>query len=99
MRASMIRANDILSDEELEECIDGSSDLTLIRNIIETSQDKNAATVDVLKFAAYFTDHVNDFIDAKPGTNDYDEASTVNWEWGRSIATNINEMVYSKWMK
>lgn len=95
----MVKANDILSDEEIEDCIDGSSNIKLIRNIIEIAQDKNRATIDELKFAAYFTDEVNNFIDEKPGTAAWDEANTNNWEWARSIANNINGVLYEKWMK
>ncbi|NDG32383.1 hypothetical protein EB118_20195 [bacterium] len=95
----MVRANDILSDEELNKCTNNSSNLELIRNIIEISQDKNSATIDGIKFAAYYTDEINNTIKAKPGTAAWDDANTNNWEWARSIATNINEVIYAKWMK
>ena len=52
----MVKANDILSDDEIEQCIKGSSNINLIRNLIEISQDRNRAILDEIKFAAHYSD-------------------------------------------
>ena len=95
----MVKANDILSDDEIEQCIKGSSNINLIRNLIEISQDRNRAILDEIKFAAHYTDEVNNNIKAKRGTAEWDDANTTNWEWGKSIAININGVLYEKWIK
>ena len=95
----MVKANDILSDDEIEQCIKGSSNINLIRNLIEISQDRNRAILDGIKFAAHYSDEVNNNIKAKRGTTEWDDANTTNWEWGKSIATNINGVLYEKWIK
>lgn len=52
--------NDILSDDEIEECIDGSSNITLIRSIIELTQDNN--TVNEESFADIFAFEIRGFM-------------------------------------
>ena len=89
--------NDILSDEEIEECIDGSSNITLIRSIIELTQDNN--TVNEESFADIFAFEIRGFIDAEFESEVWDECNDNNWEWGRCIAENINNLVIDKWTK
>ena len=92
-----MQINDILSDEELEDCIEGSSSTVLIRQAISLSQNNNL--VDEDSFADIFAFELRDFIDAEPSSLEYMEAYEVNWDWGYSIAENINELLVTKWTK
>lgn len=92
-----MKINDLLSDEEIEHCIDGSSDLRMIREIIEVSQLDNL--LDVEDFADMFAYKIRGFIDVtfEEDEEAYDEAYMNNWEWGTSIAENINLLLVDKW--
>jgi len=94
-----MKINDLLSDEEIESCIDGSSDLRMIREIIEVSQLDNL--LDIEDFADMFAYQIRGFIDVtfEEDEDAYDEAYTNNWEWGTSIAENINLLLVDKWTK
>ena len=83
--------NDLLSDEDIEECIDGSSDIGMIREIITLSQ--NDEFVDVESFADVFSYKISGFIDTEEGTEEWIEANENNWAWGFSIAENINNLL------
>jgi hypothetical protein len=92
-----MKINDLLSDEEIENCIDGSSDLRMIREIIEVSQLDNL--LDVEDFADMFAYQIRGFIDVtfEEDEEAYDEAYMNNWDWGISIAENINLLLVDKW--
>ena len=92
-----MKINDLLSDEEIENCIDGSSDLRMIREIIEVSQLDNL--LDIEDFADMFAYKIRGFIDVtfEEDEEAYDEAYMNNWEWGTSIAENINLLLVDKW--
>lgn len=92
-----MKINDLLSDEEIENCIDGSSDLRMIREIIEVSQLDNL--LDIEDFADMFAYRIRGFIDVtfEEDEEAYDEAYMNNWEWGTSIAENINLLLVDKW--
>ena len=94
-----MKINDLLSDEEIENCIDGSSDLRMIREIIEVSQLDNL--LDIEDFADMFAYQIRGFIEvsAEEDEDAYDEAYMNNWEWGTSIAENINLLLVDKWTK
>lgn len=92
-----MKINDILSDEELEECIDGSSNITMIRDIIEKTQKETL--LDVESFGGWFAYGVEGYIEAEEGTEEWEECNENNLEWGRSIAENINELVLEKWVE
>ena len=87
--------NDILSDEEIEECISGSSDIKLIREIINMTQHENL--VDSEDFADQFSYAIRGFIDTEDD-EEYDQAFQNNWNWGIEIAENINSVLVSKWV-
>lgn len=92
-----MKINDILSDEELEECIEGSSNITMIRDIIERTQKETL--LDVESFSEWFAYGVEGYIEAEEGTEEWEECNENNREWGECIAENINEMVVEKWTK
>ncbi len=75
----------LLTDESLEECADGATDPRLLREILSQSavvqRDKK---VDVKQFAKYFQIALEDLAENE-------ESSENNYEWGLSIAENIND--------
>ena len=89
-----LRINSLLSDEEIEDCIDGSSDVRMLREIIEMTQLENL--LDEKDFADHFADRIRGFIDAD-SDEEYDTAYENNYNWGFSIAENINSLLVSKW--
>lgn len=99
MSSAAFKINDILSDEEIEECIDGCSDIKMIREIIGLTQLDNL--VDIEDFADMFSYKIRNFIDVEIEDDEeaYDEAYMNNWEWGSSIAENINNLLINKWTK
>jgi hypothetical protein len=84
-----------LTDEEIEECIEGSSDVGLIREIMtmEDVYDEDSTHVNEENFATRFAYAIEGFIDADEGTPEYDEAWDNNYEWALCIAENINEKI------
>lgn len=92
-----MKINDILSDEEIENLIDGSSDIAMIRRLIEKTQYKNL--IDDEDFADQFSFQIRGFIDAEIGSDAYEKAYINNRDWGFNIATNINELLINKWTK
>ena len=92
-----MKINDLLSDEEIEECIEGSSDVKMIREIIEDTQLENL--IDVEDFADMFAYAIRGFIAVtfEEDEEAYDEAYINNWDWGTSIAQNINALLVDKW--
>lgn len=94
-----MKINDILSDEELEECIDGCTELSLIRNLIERTQD--GTLLDVEKFSKEFAYQISGFNNFDPvdEKEEWLECNQNNEEWGESIAESINDMVFDKWVK
>jgi len=92
-----MKINDILSDDDIYECIDGNSDIKMIREVIDMTQKDNL--VDEESFADVFSFNIRNFIDEEIDSDEYDEAYTNNWEWGRSIAESINNLLVSKWTR
>lgn len=84
--------NSKLSDENIEDCIDGSSDIKMLREIIDMAQDGDFVNIE--EFADLFAYKIRGFIDAEDD-EDYDEAYNNNWEWGKIIAMNINDKLSS----
>jgi hypothetical protein len=89
--------NDILSDEEIEDCLEGTSDIKWIRGLINLSQIDNL--IDEEGFADMFSFELRKFIDVPENSEEYDDAYENNWVWGYSIAENINELVMNKFTK
>ena len=80
-----------LDDEELEDCFDGSSNVDMVREILEKHgvvDDDGYVVVD--NFAQWFAYGVEGYIDADEDTDEWQEAWDNNYEWGQSIAENIN---------
>ena len=92
-----MKINDILSDDDIYYCIDGHSDIKMIREVIDMTQEENL--VDEESFADVFSFNIRGFIDEEIDSDEYDEAYTNNWEWGRTIAENINSLLVNKWTR
>lgn len=93
----MVRINEIIDDEDLAWCIDGSTDLNMVRRLIDVCQDESL--LDVQQFGEMFARQIEGFIDAAEGTEEWEEAHENNLNWGIGIADTINDYVYEKWMK
>jgi len=93
----MVRINEIIDDEDLAWCIDVSTDLNMVRRLIDVCQ--NEALLDVQQFGEMFAQQIEGFIDAEEGTEEWEEAHENNLNWGIGIADTINDYVYEKWMK
>ena len=63
MSSAAFKINDLISDEEIEECIDGLSDIKMIREIISVTQLDNL--VDIEDFADMFSYKIRNFIDVE----------------------------------
>ena len=44
-------------------------------------------------FADYFASYLEGFLDGEEGSDEWNEANNINYEWGLDIATNINELL------
>lgn len=81
-----------LDDEELEDCFDGSSNVDMVREILEKQGVVGKdGFVDIDQFAEWFAYGVEGYIDADEETDEWQEAWDNNYAWGESIAENINE--------
>ena len=73
-----------LSDSALEDCFDGTTSVEMVRNILTKKDVINTDnTVEPEEFAYWFKKALEGFAED-------DEANEANFEWGESIAENIN---------
>ena len=85
-----------LSEEELEDCVDGSTSMSLIQEIIQKPRCVNEqGYIDEVQFAQWFSFALAGFIDADEDTSDWEEANENNYNWGWQIAENINDYLDS----
>jgi|694.fasta_scaffold01074_21 hypothetical protein len=83
-----------LSDDEIESCIDGSSNIEMIRDILTRhGVVGDDGFIDPEIFADWFANGIEDYIDADPDSKEWDEANENNWMWGYDIADNINSLL------
>lgn len=83
-----------LTDEELEDCIDGSTNLTMVRDILtKPGVVDSEGWVNPEKFADWFSGGLQDFIDSDRASEEWIEANEVNWNWGFDIGDNINSAI------
>jgi hypothetical protein len=73
----------LLSDAALEECVDGCTDLDLLRRILRKPDVVEDNVVDEYLFGDHFQEALEGFADDE-------EASENNYQWGCLIAENIN---------
>lgn len=83
-----------LTNEEIEDCINGSSNVEMIREILTKHGVVDLeGWVDPEIFADWFAQGIEGFIDAEEGTDEWTEANDTNWNWGYDIGDNINSMI------
>lgn len=73
----------LLTDAALEECVNGSTDLDLLRRILRKPDVVEDNVVDEYLFGDHFQEALEGFADDE-------EASENNYQWGCLIAENIN---------
>jgi hypothetical protein len=82
-----------LSDEELEDCVDGSTNITMLRDILtKVNVVAEDGVVNVEAFASWFAYGLESYIaaDEDEEPDEWQEAYDSNEQWGRDIAENIN---------
>jgi len=83
-----------LTDDELEDCIDGSSNLTMIRDILtKHGVVGDDGYLDPEVFADWFAQGVEAYIEAEVDSDEWTESNDNNWNWGYDIADNINMLL------
>ncbi len=89
-----LRSVSSLTDDEIEECINGSSNIEMIREILTKHGVVDLeGWVDPEVFADWFAQGVEGYIDAEMNSDDWIEANDTNWNWGYDIGDNINSMI------
>ena len=86
------RTLDSITDEELEGCIDGSTNLELVRSLLEDNLAPDG-WVWAMDFGDAFAEAIQSFIAAEEGTDEWQEAWDINCEWGESIADRVNDLL------
>lgn len=84
---------DKLSDDQLDECCAGSTDLPMVRRLLNYCLDRESGLVDAFNFSDMFAQNLEAFISEDEGTLAWTEAWTVNQDWGFSIAESVNELL------
>ncbi len=84
-----------LSDEQIESCFDGSSNVDLVRDLFEENYHSDLNVVDETAFGEAFADAIQGFIgvDQNEEPEEWKQAYAINQEWGESIAQNVNELL------
>lgn len=83
-----------LTDEELEECVDGTTNIAMLREILTKHRVVDEqGWIDPEIFADWFAHGIEGFIDAAPDTDEWQEAYDTNWNWGYDIGDNINSYI------
>ncbi len=89
------RKIDALTDDEIESCFEGSTDVSLVRDLLKKNQDPNGWIYSI-DFGDDFAQAIEGFIGEEPNTKEWNEAWAVNCEWGESIADNVNDLLAKK---
>lgn len=83
-----------LSDEEIEDCIDGSSNVDMIREILaKDGVVDEDGLIDSEEFSDWFAYGLEGYIDAEEDSVEWQEAYDNNRNWGQDIADNINNYI------
>ena len=83
-----------LTDEELESCVDGTTNIAMLREILTKHRVIDPeGWIDPEVFGDWFATGIQGFIDAEPNTAEWQEAYDNNWNWGYDIGDNINSYI------
>lgn len=89
--------NEQITDDELEDCFEGSSNIDMVREILEKpGVVTGPGIIDSDQFAEWFAYAIEGFIDAEEDTEEWREAWDINFDWGLTIADNINDLLEEK---
>jgi hypothetical protein len=83
---------DELTDNQIENCFEGSSDVAMVRRITKKYIDENGY-VDVESFSQEFAEGIEGFITEEEDTDEWNNVWYDNRNWGEIIAENINEIL------
>lgn len=83
-----------LTNDELEDCVDGSTDIQILREILnKQGVVDEQGWVDPEIFADWFATGIEGYIDAERDSEVWTEAYNNNWNWGYDIGDNINSYI------
>lgn len=83
-----------LTNEELEDCVNGSTNIEMLREILtKHGVVDEQGWIDPEIFADWFANGIEGFIDAVPDTDEWQAAYDNNWNWGYDIGDNINSYI------
>jgi hypothetical protein len=83
-----------LNDLEIEDCIDGSTNIDMIKEIFTKPYVVTSnGLLNPSEFANWFAYGIRGYIDADEDSPLWLEYNDLNTEWGLDIATNINEYI------
>ena len=87
-----IRTIDQISDDELEDCYDGTTNNNMVRRLVKECLEDNGL-INVEDFGHYFAREIEGFIaaDEEEEPDEWEEAWGNNCTWGETIAENIND--------
>ena len=89
--------NEQITDNELEDCFEGSSNIDMVREILEKpGVVTGPGIIDSDQFAEWFAYAIEGFINAEEDTEEWREAWDINFDWGLTIADNINDLLEEK---
>lgn len=85
------------TDDEIEECFEGSSNVDMVREIASKCVTENK-TIAEMAFGQMFARAIEGFIgvEYEDSPDEWEEAWDVNEDWGISIARNLNDLILSK---
>jgi hypothetical protein len=81
-----------LSDEDLESCVDGTTNIDLLWEILHKQGVVVNGVVNPDQFSSWFGHALEDYIDAE-SEEEFNESNKNNLEWGFNIADNINDLI------
>ena len=84
------------TDDEIEECFYGSSNVDLVRDIAGKCKTENG-TIAEMAFGQMFARAIEGYIgvDYDEDPDEWEEAWDNNEDWGISIASNLNALIIS----
>ena len=84
-----------LTDDQIESCFDGSSNVNLVRRLFEENYLVDLKVVDEEAFGAAFAEAIQSFIgaDETEEPEEWKEAYVINQEWGESMAQRVNDLL------
>lgn len=81
-----------LSDDELESCVDGTTNIDLLWEILHKPGVVVNGVVNPDTFSSWFAYAIEGYIDAE-SEEEWEEGNKNNLEWGFNIADNINDLI------